>query len=754
MGAILAAGGGLTNSGTITGGVGGAGRFTANLLNNTSGPRGGLGGEGVKGSDIILINAGSISGAMGGESTGTGAPPTVLANAVTFLGGVNTLEIWAGSVITGNVVAFSGADTLRLGGDADASFDVSEIGAAAQYRGFGIYEKAGRSTWTLEGTTSEITPWTLSGGTLSISSDENLGASSGTVTFNGGTLRNTASFTSARDMTLNALGGTIETLADLTLSGGISGPGALTKTGNGTLTLSGTGSYAGETNVNGGALVQGAAGAFSSASAYAVANNALIDLGGHDTDMAGLSNSGTVNFGGSGGTTLNVAGNYVGNGGMFVINSVLNGDDSKTDMLKVGGDTSGNTNLKVVNRGGLGAQTVNGIEVVDVGGQSNGTFSLLGDFVTKDGKQAVSGGAYAYTLQQGSGTGNNDGNWYLTSQLDNPGPGPDPRYSPSVPVYEGYLQNMQALNKLPTLQERVGERYWTGRNGDGQATGSAVDDKGVWARVEGAHNRLEPDTSLSRMKQDINTFIMQAGVDGQFYESDNGKLIAGITGQYGHAKGDISSFHGDGAISTDGWSLGATATWYGTSGFYVDGQAQVTWFDSDLNSWTANQGLADGRKATGYALSIEAGQRFAIDQNWSLTPQAQLMYSSINADSFRDAWDSRVSLHDGDSLIGRLGLAANYANSWQGKDGLTVNTTVYGIANLYQEMLSGSSVNVAGVAFDTDNDRTWGGIGAGGTYAWADNKYAVYGEGTINTALNHFADSYTLKGTVGFKVKW
>src|SRR5690606_22647504 len=269
--------------------------------------------------------------------------------------------------------------------------------------------------------------------------------------------------------------------------------------------------------------------------------NALIGLGGYDTNMVGLSNSGTVDFGGSGGTTLTVAGNYAGNGGTLVINSVLNGDDSKTDMLKVGGDTSGNTNLKVINRGGLGAQTVNGIQLVDVQGQSNGTFSLLGDFVTKDGKQAVSGGAYAYTLQQGSGTGNKDGNWYLTSQ----------RYSPSIPVYEGYLQNMQALNKLPTLQERVGERYWTGRNGDGQANGAAVGERGVWARIEGAHNRLEPDMSLSRMKQDINTFIMQAGVDGQFYESDSGKLIAGITGQYGHAKGDVSSFHGDGAISTD-----------------------------------------------------------------------------------------------------------------------------------------------------------------------------------------------------------
>ncbi|WP_162792628.1 autotransporter outer membrane beta-barrel domain-containing protein, partial [Ochrobactrum sp. 3-3] len=39
--------------------------------------------------------------------------------------------------------------------------------------------------------------------------------------------------------------------------------------------------------------------------------------------------------------------------------------------------------------------------------------------------------------------------------------------------------------------------------------------------------------------------------------------------------------------------LGATTTWYGNNGFYVDGQAQVTWFDSDLNSDTANTGLAD-----------------------------------------------------------------------------------------------------------------------------------------------------------------
>ncbi|TCQ70387.1 outer membrane autotransporter protein [Ochrobactrum sp. BH3] len=479
----------------------------------------------------------------------------------------------------------------------------------------------------------------------------------------------------------------------------------------------------------------------------------MIELGGFATDMASLFNAGSVDFGGSGGTILNVLGNYVGNDGTFIINSVLDGDGSITDTFRIGGYTSGNTNLKVINRGGLGAQTVTGIKVIDVGGQSNGTFSLIGDFVTRDGKQAIAGGAYAYTLQKGSGSGNSDGDWYLTSRRDSSDP--DLRYSFSVPVYEGYLRNMQELSKLRSLQERVGERYRTDQIRNSQIAGAVFKENGVWARIEGAHNHLEPNTSVTYLNQDINSLVVQTGVDGQFYEDENGKLIAGISGQYGHAKSDIASFDGDGDISTNAWSLGATATWYGgNSGFYVDSQAKVTWFDSDLNSRTANIGLAKGSSATGYTLSVEAGQRFAFDQNWSLTPQAQLTYSLIAASAFRDTWNSNISLDKGNSLIGRLGIATSYANSWKGEDSLTVNTSVYAIANLYQQILSGTSVNVAGVDFSTDNDRTWGGIGGGGTYAWHNNKYVIYGEGSINSTLNHFAESYAIKGTVGLMLKW
>ncbi|GAA5543317.1 autotransporter outer membrane beta-barrel domain-containing protein [Brucella sp. NBRC 113783] len=81
-------------------------------------------------------------------------------------------------------------------------------------------------------------------------------------------------------------------------------------------------------------------------------------------------------------------------------------------------------------------------------------------------------------------------------------------------------------------------------------------------------------------------------------------------------------------------------------------------------------------------------------------------------------------------------------------------TYVYGIANLYYEFLDGTKVDVSGASFTSRNDRFWGGIGLGGSYNWNNDKYSLYGEGSINTSLANFGDSYAYKGTVGFRVKW
>jgi hypothetical protein len=77
--------------------------------------------------------------------------------------------------------------------------------------------------------------------------------------------------------------------------------------------------------------------------------------------------------------TLTVAGNYVGNGGLLEIETVLGDDGSATDMLVVTGDTSGSTNVRVINLGGAGAQTIEGIRIVDVGGRFRRRFYPAGE---------------------------------------------------------------------------------------------------------------------------------------------------------------------------------------------------------------------------------------------------------------------------------------------------------------------------------------------------------------------------------------
>lgn len=295
-GSIIGGTGGNGGAGGV-GGIGGSGFLGGNGGNGGNGSNGGNGGgagNGIVGSNLTLINDGSIAagtagigglggaggaggiGGVGGVSGNSGSSGLTGAagKAILFTSGTNRLELRSGSVITGDVVANGLNDTLALGGTTNSNFSVSGLGS--QYQGFEFYEKTGTSVWTLTGTTTSITSWLINAGTLSISSDSNLGNLSGGLVFNGGTLQNTAGFASNRSVTLNANGGTVQTNADLTLAGNISGTGALTKEGASTLTLTGTNNYLGGTTITTGTLQLGDGGATGSLVGDILNNSNLI----------------------------------------------------------------------------------------------------------------------------------------------------------------------------------------------------------------------------------------------------------------------------------------------------------------------------------------------------------------------------------------------------------------------------------------------------------------------------------------------
>ena len=146
--------------------------------------------------------------------------------------------------------AISLAQTGKLNMASDTTLGLSGV-----IDGTGALHKTGAGTLVLSGQNAYLGGTVVNGGSVQVSQEANLGASSGTVSLNGGTLATTASFHSARAFSLTQTGSlNVATGTTLGLSGVIDGTGALHKTGAGDLTLSGQNTYLGGTLVQGGSV--------------------------------------------------------------------------------------------------------------------------------------------------------------------------------------------------------------------------------------------------------------------------------------------------------------------------------------------------------------------------------------------------------------------------------------------------------------------------------------------------------------------
>jgi hypothetical protein len=188
----------FANFGIISGGTGGSGGIAA-VADTSRNGKGGNGGDGIVGSGVTIVNAGTIAGGLQGAN-GNGLGQAAIGtpqdgNAVTFIGGTNSLELRAGSTIMGNVVGNGTADTLKLGGTTAASFDISTIGDTAQYRGFEAFAKTGPGTWTLTGASTTERSWTVDEGSLHVETSASLWASTATISVKStGTLTGSGEF--------------------------------------------------------------------------------------------------------------------------------------------------------------------------------------------------------------------------------------------------------------------------------------------------------------------------------------------------------------------------------------------------------------------------------------------------------------------------------------------------------------------------------------------------------------------------------
>ncbi|EAN8038687.1 fibronectin-binding autotransporter adhesin ShdA [Salmonella enterica] len=477
---------------------------------------------------------------------------------------------------------------------------------------------------------------------------------------------------------------------------------SLTKLGAGKLTLSGANTYSGDTNVQEGTLWlsgDGTIGEMGSQQAVNVASGATFGGSNGTTVNGKVTNEGTLVFGDSEetgaiftlngdlinmgtmtsgssastpGNTLYVDGDYTGNGGSLYLNTVLGDDDSATDKLVITGDASGTTDL-YINGIGNGAQTTNGIEVVDVGGTSTSDAFVL--------KNEVNASLYTYRLYWNE----SDNDWYLASkaQSDDDDSGSDvtppdddsdvtpsddgddggnvtppddggdvaPQYRADIGAYMGN-QWMARNLQMQTLYDREGSQY---RNADGS----------VWARFKAG--KAESEAVSGNIDMDSNYSQFQLGGDILAWGNGQQSVTVGVMASYINADTDSTGNRGaDGSQFTsssnvDGYNLGVYATWFADaqthSGAYVDSWYQYGFYNNSVESGDAGSESYD---STANAVSLETGYRYDIalsnGNTVSLTPQAQVVWQNYSADSVKDNYGTRIDGQDSDSWTTRLGL--------------------------------------------------------------------------------------------------
>ena len=666
----------ITTAGAVNGGtygiqalVVGSSAVPAITINQTAGSITGTGGFGIYAlnyafgsgatfAPVALNIAGTVTG---GTLPAASAQPGYIGAGIfldTFAGTPVTIDLQSGA----NVSATSGIAIQKNDGDATVTFESGSKVAGQVLLG------NGNDTLTIKGTADISGATLLDGGNSTTPNVSNLLGMTIPVTDTLGTPTAGTNKLTFQGTTQSLAGSVMKNWETVTLDGS-----AVTFAGDAAL-VTGTG-----TNPDGSlqGLVLKNASTLTSPMALAVTGDVAIDasstlkhsVGGQIT--GNVTNAGLIYWGNLG-QTLTVKGNYTGiSGSKLSLETFFGGDSSPTDKLAIdGGNASGTTALVIRRAGGNGAQTTQGIRVVQTlnGATTNPTAFTLSSLSTgyRVGVGSIVAGAYDYSLIRG-GVGGVANDWYLTSignqcssnsalcpAVDVGAPvATKPALRPEVGSYLNnrlFAQTMQ----FHSLHERQGQAPGLISNNLNQGS-----DANVWVRLVG---KTSGRSGADGMDLSDTSYLVHAGGDVlRMKGGRDGSVRVGVMAAYGSGNNQASNGRLSSRGTVDGYNAGLYGTWYGNrdilSGPYVDSWLMFGTFQNKVSG----QGLPTERyNARNLAASLEGGYSFPIHDDGTnrmfLEPQAQVIVSNYRADVHTEQNGTVVSGQSGTSVTTRLGL--------------------------------------------------------------------------------------------------
>ena len=729
----------ITLSGaTVTGNIYAGSAGDTIVLNSGSAAKV-LGGVG---NDTITLAGAHIAGAINaGEGNNTVMLNSGTASSVTTGAGNDQITL-AGAAISGAINAGDGNNTVMLNSGTASSVTTGagndQITLAGAHISGAINAGDGTNTVVLNsGTASSVTTGagkdqiTLAG--AAIAGAINSGAGDDTINLVSGTVAGGVNAGAGAD-TVNVTGETF-TLGNTKLDGGAMGEGNMLNLNavNQTLTTPQSNLVNFDTvNVTNSTLTVNGGDSLTTTqlnllNSTIVAHNGFTVNGNLSLDPSTIDMQNGV-----AGGVFTVRGNYaaVGSGNKLKIDVDFAND--KADELHVGGTVSGTTDLNVKDVTPANA-SANGKDVVVAISDTSGGVNAK-NFALTSGP--ITNGIWDYNIANGA--------------------------TPDTVVLHGtvnvlgatYSATAAALSdtfgSLPTMEQRVGQRQWLAK-GDGDLF------NGVWVRFNADHSTTTPESSTVNYSTQNDAWGAQVGVDFNLLENQQGRITAGITGQYNSMDATVNTANGQGGIRADGGGGGVNLTWNGAQGQYIDLQGQYNQIRANISTDRTGTTMHD-MSADSKSISLEVGNRFVIsaDGKHALVPQAQVSFDQLRPDDFTDKQGVAVSLGTQETAVARVGLAYEFRPT--PVDVLQPNKNdqmFYAIFNVLQDMSPTYTSQVQGMTLDAKSERTWGQLGLGGSLEVSKNVL-LYGQVSYSQSLRYLdnARNNDVDGTVGIRMKF
>ena len=252
-----------------------------------------------------------------------------------------------------------------------------------------------------------------------------------------------------------------------------------------------------------------------------------------------------------------------------------------------------------------------------------------------------------------------------------------------------YLKEVQVIadNPRPTTSvasihaaQELGFTSWIEDNKLMQRMGDlrhkTGNDEGIWVRSKGGkfHNADFSNRYTA----------YQLGYDSIVKRTDELTRYQGVAFAYNDGKASFERGSGKNKAK----SIAFYSTDMRTKGHYLDLAFKIYDADSDFSVFdTTGKKITGSYDNTGISLSAEYGRKKAMDERWSIEPQAQLTLGFLGGANYTTSNDIHVSQSDATSALGRIGcnfeydldkrtdiyLKANWLHQFAGNYGATLD---------------------------------------------------------------------------------